>query len=262
VGYRDDNVALQSHCEALELELVALRAQLTHSEDEARSLRSELTRRRWRLRLRAVWAWAGRHKVLVTLLLAAIVLPTYCGIREYAREAARRAAQEEQMRRLGCRAYLKVVSDPSGAVVFSDSMRLGETPLESHICPGSHLVRVVHPRTIPWQRAVVAPKAGTVTLEAPMIALNPRARPPGVVLFSEPDGAFVFVDGQEVGRTPLLLSDTTLSAMTRDRPTVLNVALWAEGRSVTLVRPRPNTAMWFMLPLPPAPPSEAPRGRD
>jgi ribosomal protein L28 len=260
VGYRDDDVALQSHCEALEQELVELRARLTHSEREARELRSELTRRRWRLRLRAVWAWAGRHKLFVTLLVAAIALPTYCGIRDYAREAARQAAQEEQLARLGCRARLKVVSDPSGAVVFSDSLRLGETPLESRICPGSHLVRVVHDRTIPWQRAVVAPKAGHVTLEAPLIALRPHERPPGVLLFSEPDGAFVFVDGQEVGRTPLLLTSTmakALTTMTRGR--TADVALWAEGRSVILVRPRPNTAMWFALP--PAP-GEAPHGRD
>ena len=253
MGYRDDDVALQSHCEALEQELVELRARLAHSEGEARELRGELTRRRWRLRLRAVWAWAGRHKVVVTLLLAAIALPTYCGIRDYAREAALKAAQEEQMLRLGCRAHLKVISDPAGAVVYRDTTRLGETPLESRICPGSHLVRVVHDRAIPWQRAVVAPKAGTVTLEAPMIPLRAHERPPGVVLFSEPDGAFVFVDGQEVGRTPLLLTSTMTPRRTVD------IALWAEGRGVTLVRPRPNTAMWFTLP--PAP-SEAPHGRD
>jgi hypothetical protein len=239
MGYRDDNAALLSHCEALEAEVAALRRTAQQAEQHEQELRHTLRRLRWRLRLRGVWRWMGRHKVLVAIALTAVALPTYCELKNRAEESRLREARESELRRLGCAARLKVVSHPSGAAVHTTA-RLGETPLDALVCGGAQLVRVIHPRMLPWQRVVDVPRNGQASVAAALIPWHPGDRPTDAALIhSRPDGAVVFVDGREVGRTPLLVPVSREGRRT--------VALWAEGHDPLIVRARASHTMWFYL---------------
>jgi hypothetical protein len=249
MGYRDDSAALLSHCEALEGDLAGLRAQALQEGRREQELRHTLRRLRWRLRLRALWGWLGRHKFIVSLALATIAAPTYCELKNRAEKTRLRLAREQELRRLGCSSTLKVVSEPPGAAVFT-TLRLGETPLEARVCSGLQLVRLAHPRMLPWQRVVAVPPSGTASVEAELIAWRPGERPRnGTLIHSRPDGAVVFVDGREVGRTPLLVplpdprSADTIQLAGASRA----VALWAEGHEPLLVRARASSEMWFYL---------------
>lgn len=95
---------------------------------------------------------------------------------------------------------LAVRSEPSGAAVVIDGKEAGRTPLEPvSLEPGAHVV-TVRARRYQAYRTNVAIEGKDVaqTLE---VKLTPAWAP--VTFRSEPAGATVLVDGEEVGTTPL-----------------------------------------------------------
>ncbi len=248
MGYRDDETALASRCELEEAELAKRRAELAGLEATAATLERRIRRKRWRLRARRGLSWAGRHWLFTGIVLVTAVSSAYCGIRDATRGYLAAREKERALLARGCRAWLEVGREAKGAAVTIDGQLLGTAPLRQRVCPGPHLVRVLGSRSIPWQRPLLAPATGEVALHPALIPLRSWERPPGGTLFlSEPSGASVFLDGLEVGVTPLFVASSPL----QPRATVA-----AEGRAPVAVTLRGTDTVWFQLaPLAAAPAS-------
>ena len=240
MGYRDDTVALESRCEAIRQDRDRLRGELESRQAERRRLEQEVRRKRWRLRLRRLLGWAGRHKLAAALLLAAILIPSYLSFRDYARRLWHERQTEQMMLRLGCQGFLQVCSYPTGAAVFVDDQKLGATPLRQRICPGAHLVRVTGEREYPWQQLVQMPARGELGVHARLYAVIAGHRPPGTLVLSEPPAAIVFLDDREIGRTPVFIP-------AERRRLSFVVSLVKEGYRPVRVSPRPNETIGFTL---------------
>jgi hypothetical protein len=112
-----------------------------------------------------------------------------------------------------------VRSTPSGAGVLIDGNWRGRTPLTVRgLSVGMHAVRVVEDGYVAESRrvAVDARAAGTTVsfqlarargADRPAAATRPGATTGALRVESRPSGAAVFVDGRNVGTTPLQVSD-------------------------------------------------------
>ena len=119
---------------------------------------------------------------------------------------------------------LELLSDPPGAEVFLDSIRLGFTPLlVDTVSPGQYLLQVFYPSARAWDplRSSVPVKItedGTTRLELP---LGTYLR-----IASVPSGAEITSDGIPIGKTPAIVRNSA------KRPELLSLA--KEGhRSLT-----------------------------
>jgi len=241
MGYRDDTVALESRCAAVEQDRDRLRSELERLQTERQRLEHEAHQRRWRLRGRRLLAWAGRHKVLVALLLAGVLIPSYLYFRDHAQRAWEERQLSRLMDRLGCDARLRVTATSRGTVLL-DGRNVGETPLRQRVCPGGHLVRVVSDDFFHWQRLVQVPRSGELGLAARLYRLAGGDRPRGALVLSDPPGALVFVNHVEVGRTPAFVAAS-------DHPgSGVVVAVAKEGwRPVRVTGALRHDTLWFRL---------------
>jgi hypothetical protein len=119
------------------------------------------------------------------------------------------------------RGTLTVRSTPPGASVEVNGRSEGRTPLSLRNFPlGGHTVVLTRPGYQPERRRVtLSPNRAAQTLSVPMrrAERDERTEPsaPGrtdtfvgtMLVESRPVGARVFLDGREVGRTPMVLSD-------------------------------------------------------
>jgi hypothetical protein len=98
---------------------------------------------------------------------------------------------------------LDCTSDPSGAAVYLDSVRIGVTPLEGYrITPGSHLLTLTHPDSRNWMRQAVS--------ETLVVGRNGKIGksikfPRLVIVTSEPGGAEVGEGDSVIGTTPCVI---------------------------------------------------------
>jgi serine/threonine-protein kinase len=93
---------------------------------------------------------------------------------------------------------LEVDSLPPGAMVWLDGVDVGTTPLTlSDLSPGEHQVSVMK------EGFVRATEVVTVDGDAPPLVFALQAARALLSITSTPSPAAVFVDGEEVGRTPL-----------------------------------------------------------
>lgn len=95
---------------------------------------------------------------------------------------------------------LLVIATPPDAEVFLDGVSVGKAqgPIRiSDIAPGNHEVRVEKPGYVAWKRDnVVVSREKTETVLA---ALHPQQNETSVRVYTEPEGARVWLDGKEVG---------------------------------------------------------------
>ncbi len=96
---------------------------------------------------------------------------------------------------------LTVVTHPvEGAQVFVDTKEVGQTPLfDVEITPGEHKLMVRADRYLDYQAAIMI--EGAAKKQGLEINLTPGWA--DISLSSEPSGAHVLVDGEEIGPTPL-----------------------------------------------------------
>jgi len=97
---------------------------------------------------------------------------------------------------------VKITSTPPGAMVFIDGVYAGTAPLSKALAPGTYRLKLVRKGFSDWTAAVKVP------LEKPAIdvALQPLKK--GTIhVTSEPSKGTVFLDGREMGDTPLLIED-------------------------------------------------------
>ena len=103
---------------------------------------------------------------------------------------------------------IELTSAPSGAQVFIAGEHLGETPLaiRKKLSPGAYEVKLEHGELIPLvEKISIEAKQKRVSRHFPLVDFSTLA------LTSAPKGATVFVEEQEVGRTPLDIDSLPLS---------------------------------------------------
>jgi hypothetical protein len=98
-------------------------------------------------------------------------------------------------------ASVTIRSDPSGATVFFNDLNRGQTPLSEKIPFGRYKVRVVSPD---GKREIDS----TLVLEEATLEIDLTLPPPPVPtsileISSKPEGAIVYLDEHQVGRTPI-----------------------------------------------------------
>jgi formylglycine-generating enzyme required for sulfatase activity len=91
----------------------------------------------------------------------------------------------------------------TGAEVFVDGEKVGETPLAGvEVAEGRHAIRVVAKKHLPYTHDLQVEGGGVESLLE--VELEPAWA--NVSLDSEPGGAVLFVDGEEVGPAPLTIA--------------------------------------------------------
>lgn len=96
---------------------------------------------------------------------------------------------------------LRVTTAAPGATVFVDGTSVGVTPWESGVAAGDHLVVVEKDGFGRFERRVTVGQGGALDVAAEL-------KPVGSLRFlSSPDGASVVLDGNVIGKTPLVKTD-------------------------------------------------------
>jgi hypothetical protein len=243
MGYRDDTTALQGRLQVLQREAKTLEAELAQLQQERDDLRQRIRRKRFRVALVRAGRWMARHpktSVFLALVLGVTVLIT---VKTYQERRERRLKMEATLGK-GCSTHLKVDASYGGSRVLVNGTDVGHVPLDVPICRGYYRVQVIHRRALPWQRIVNIGVQPSVELQATLVPFYPRERPPGVLVFSDPPGAILFADGEEAGRTPVLLQ------LDKIHPSELHLALWSGSVTSPLqlwkgeYKPR---ALWFHM---------------
>lgn len=95
---------------------------------------------------------------------------------------------------------LLIIASPAEADIYLDNHAIGKSggPLRiAEVAPGIHVVRVEKKGYIPWKRDNVSvTREKTETL---LVSLYPEQNEANVRLYTEPEGARVWLDGKEVG---------------------------------------------------------------
>jgi len=95
-------------------------------------------------------------------------------------------------------AHLTLASVPAGAEVIIGGVHRGKTPIEMDLPAGiQHELVINSPGYATWNRSVFADSGKQIRLDAKLEAMGAR-----VTIQGEPDGAQLFVDGVDRGRTP------------------------------------------------------------
>lgn len=104
--------------------------------------------------------------------------------------------------------YVTIKSEPAGAEVYIDDVKVGETPYQmKKIKPGSHVVEL---RKAGYESYadMVTIKAGEPNRQLEKVRLELVSVPVGTLeLVSEPEGAVITVKGRQYGRTPQTIDD-------------------------------------------------------
>jgi TolB-like protein len=98
---------------------------------------------------------------------------------------------------------IMVRSDPGGAIAYLDGVELGPTPAQNtKVGVGKHLIRVESPLYHPYVEEVTITSDGIEQVEA-----NLKPRFGRLVIKSVPTGAVVQLNGQQKGKTPIVLPE-------------------------------------------------------
>lgn len=98
-------------------------------------------------------------------------------------------------------AIIKVISPVPGADVYIDGGPVGKAPVEQEVAAGNHLVRVELPGYTTFETTLRIEAGQTQTVSADLRAAG------SLTILSEPRDATVYVNGIDVGRTPLELEE-------------------------------------------------------
>ncbi len=105
-------------------------------------------------------------------------------------------------------ARLRILSEPSGALVSINGVVMGPTPLEITLTPGRYRVTLSRFGYEEWSRTVDLAHSSEITVEAHLVPSSPfrlLGRTARLRIVSEPDDADVFLDNAYAGKTPLTL---------------------------------------------------------
>lgn len=250
VGYRDDSVALASRHAILTREVQGLEQELARLRKEERELKRAAAKKRLRILLHRIGRWMRRHPkttvFLALVLLAAGAIAVNNAIKAY----HHRKLVANALGR--CDTQLEVNASHRGARVFVDNIELGPVPQKVPICRGTYRLRLVHDRTLPWQR-VIEVRQRSLSFDVPLVPWRPEQRPTGgILVLSTPPGAVLFANGTEAGLTPFFLE-----RVPADPKKKILLGLWSEDSgSAWAGEVRRSPMIWPSL-RPYAPPAEA-----
>jgi hypothetical protein len=214
-------MALASRHAILVREVTGLERELARLREEERELKRAAARKRLRLLLHRTGRWIRRHPKTTVLLALVLVGVGWFYVDRWIEAYHHRKLIADALGR--CDTQLEVNASHRGARVFVDNIELGPVPQKVPICPGTYRLRLVHDRTLPWQRVV---KVGqrSVSFDVPLVPWRPDQRPAGgILILSSAPGATLFVDGKEVGLTPVFLE-----GMPADPKKSILLGLWSE----------------------------------
>jgi hypothetical protein len=124
-----------------------------------------------------------------------------------------------ELRRSMSVALLSVVTSPDGAQLSLDGSPLGTTPFTGDIPSGSHTLALTLDGYVATERSITVVAAETRTVDVTLVA-TAVAPPPEVgetgrlAVGADEDGWAVFVDGTQVGTTPLPPTDVAAGERT------------------------------------------------
>ena len=109
-------------------------------------------------------------------------------------------------------ASLSIQTSPAEAVVFIDSLRVGSTPLTDYeISAGVKTLRIEKDGYVAFDTSIVLDTSQTSTFAFSLLEDTPEEDEEPTVytlaIGSDPPGAAVFLDGQNVGETPFTMED-------------------------------------------------------
>jgi PEGA domain len=246
MGYRDDTTALQSQLEILEREGAGLAKELTQLTAREETLRRTIRRKKLRIKLHRAGKWIVGHPKITAVLLIVVALVSYGFIQSYLN---RRAQAQRVARLLRACPYPTTldVRSSHNARIYISGLKVGQTPQEIDICPGSYRLQVVHDEALPWQQVVQVEAGKPRRFNVNLVPWKPEDRPPhGLLIFSQPAGSLLFVNGQEVGRTPAFLQQTP-SGLRTPRLTLALAAPGFEPHIWTVRRPDPGKPIWLHM---------------
>ncbi|MBL9039914.1 MAG: PEGA domain-containing protein [Archangium sp.] len=90
---------------------------------------------------------------------------------------------------------LDVKSNPPGASVYVDDVKVGVTPLTTQVLPGERVVRLDLKLHQPIEETVIIPIRGTATLDKTLEKVAAR-----IVITASPAGTVIEIDGQPQGK--------------------------------------------------------------
>ena len=253
MGYRDDTTALKSQLEILEREGAGLTRELEQLTAREEALRRTIRRKKLRIKLHRAGKWIVGHPKITAVLLIIAALISYGFIQSY---LTRRAQAQRVARLLQACPYPTTLDVRSShrAMIYISGLKVGQTPQEIDICPGSYRLQVVHRKALPWQRVVKVEAGKARRLNVNLVPWNPTERPPnGMLIFSQPVGSLLFVNGREEGRTPTFLLLNQPHLLDRPDLTLALVAPGFEPHVWTVRRPDSGKAIWLHMTRPTRP---------
>lgn len=90
---------------------------------------------------------------------------------------------------------LEVKSNPPGATVFVDDVKVGVTPLNTQVLPGERVIRFDLKLHQPIEETIIIPIRGTASLEKSLEKVAAR-----IVITASPPGTDISIDGTLVGK--------------------------------------------------------------
>jgi len=154
---------------------------------------------------------------------------------------------------------LHIVSKPEGAVVLINGKQSGVTPLDvEQVKKGRYRVRIKKTDYVEWKTEVSVNPGEHLTVSAEM---DPEYG--GIFIASRPDGALVYIDGEERGITPLTLEHVRTGDITVQLEKTcyesVTATIGIQGETIsekefTLtpvcggldVKSRPSAAQWYL----------------
>jgi PEGA domain len=90
---------------------------------------------------------------------------------------------------------LEVKSNPPGAIVFIDDVKVGLTPLNTQVLPGERVIRLDLKLHQPIEETITIPIRGTASLEKSLEKVAAR-----IVITASPPGTEIAIDGTPIGK--------------------------------------------------------------
>jgi len=114
---------------------------------------------------------------------------------------------------------ISIISDPSGAAVFVDTVAYGSTPLTVNLSVGNYILSLTKPGYQTYKAQILINASQVAYLNASMIQTIPSNTPPNdtaqtgmLSIHSSPAKATIYIDGATVGennQTPAVYSNIT-----------------------------------------------------
>lgn len=238
--YRDDT-ALEEACDVLEGTVADLQLSLNRLVRRGEELDRDVSRARKRLVVLRFKQWIRRNPKSFVVLLLIVLFAVYASVKKTL------FAQEQRSQRVAtlggdCKTRLLVQASHPRATALINEVKMGTVPLDVQICPGTYRLRLVHHQTLPWQVQFKVGKQEKIEYQTKLALRGTRVIPrTGTLVLSQPPGALLFVNGREVGWTPVVVGVPSNSKAR------LRIGLWRPGFRPGLWHLEPRPSLWLHL---------------